>query len=48
MGGAPWYNDLSNRLWPQSKFELQLQHDIYFQTNTLGKGMKPFIAPAKA
>ena len=28
-----------------SEFKLQLSYYIHFQTNTLKKGMKPFIAP---
>ena len=29
-----------------SNFKLQLHDYIHFRTNTVGKGMKPFILPA--
>ena len=29
-----------------SKFELPLRYYVHFGTNTLGKGMNPFILPA--
>ena len=29
-----------------SEFELQSRYYVHFQTNTLAKGMSPFIVPA--
>ena len=29
-----------------SKFEFQSRYHVHFRTNTLGKGMNPFIPPA--
>ena len=30
-----------------SEFEFQSRYYVHFRTNTLGKGMKPFILPAR-
>ena len=30
-----------------NEFELQSRNYVHFRTNTLGKGMNPFILPAK-
>ena len=29
-----------------SEFDLQSRYYVHFQTNTLGKGMNPYIVPA--